>query len=138
MTQRYAAYTLIDISNSNVTNFKSSDTLGYNQQQNLNTLIQLIGLRSQPIYYEVLILPTQNLVNYSFGNAFEGLHTVWKFEFISEHTDVFKFNDDNLYFLKHDCDEVAFINNLTETVKFKTPIFSTIDKNVKNLYFNRC
>jgi hypothetical protein len=137
LTQRYEAFTLADISNSNVTNHTSSDVLGYNQQQNLNTLIQLIGLRSQPMYYEVIKLPTQDLVNYAFGNVFTGLHTVWKFEFISEHTDVFKYNDDDLYFLKLDCDEVAFINNLTETVHFTTPIFSTTDSKNKNLYFKK-
>jgi hypothetical protein len=137
LTQRYEAFTLADISNSNVTNYTSTDVSGYNQQQNLNTLIQLISLRSQPMHYKVTVFSAQDLVKYAFGNAFKGLHTVWKFEFTSEHTDVFKYNDDDLYFLNHDCDEVAFINNLTETVQFTTPIFSTTNNKNKNLYFKK-
>jgi hypothetical protein len=137
LTQRYSAFTLVDISNSNVTNFKSLDTLGYNQQQNLNTLIQLIGLRSQPIHCTVTELNTQDLVDYWFGNSFTGLHTVWILEFVSEHTDVFKYLDDDLYFLNADCNDVAFINQLTETVEFNIPVFNTLDKKNKNLYFKK-
>lgn len=137
MTQRYSAFTLVDISNSNITNYKSSDILGYNQQQNLNTLIQLIGLRSQPIHYTVSVLSTQDLVNYSFGNRFVGLHTVWNLEFVSEHTDVFKYNDDDLYFLNTDCNDVAFTNKLNETVQFTIPVFNTNDEINKNLYFKK-
>lgn len=137
MTQRYTAYTLVDITESGITNSKTEDTLGYNQQQNLNTLIQLIGLRSQPMQYTITILKTQDVAEYNFGTVFKGLHTVWKFEFVSEHTGVFEYNDNETHFLTHDCDGAAFTHQLQETVEFTAPVFQTTNKNLKNLYFKK-
>ena len=51
----YVAYTLIDITNTNETKI-ARNKLHFFQQQNLNTLIQTIGLRSQPLDVEVLPL----------------------------------------------------------------------------------
>ena len=73
----YSAYTLIDITNTNVNQYKDQ-IIQSNQQQNMNTLVQSIGLRSQPIDPEVSILMTQDIANYEFGSAYKGLHTVWK------------------------------------------------------------
>jgi hypothetical protein len=72
-----------------VTNSKSTNTHGYNQQQNLNTLLQVISLRSQPIEIQVSKLIAQDVVKYGFGKQFNGLHTVWQLDFISEHSNVF-------------------------------------------------
>lgn len=135
MTQRYIVYTLIDITNSDVVSARTDDTRGYNQQQNLNTLLQLISLRSQPVYAQVSIIETQDLVNYRFGNQFKGLHTVWKLEFASEHTDVFLKDNNHVYLLEHDCDGAAFTANLNETVKFKNTTIETQDDAAINTYF---
>ena len=62
----YSAYTLIDITNTNVNQYKDQ-IIQSNQQQNLNTLIQSIGLRSQPINPEVSVLMAQDIVNFGFG-----------------------------------------------------------------------
>lgn len=135
MQDKYTAYTLVDITDSKITNSNSKNTDGYNQQQNLNTLIQLIGLRSQPIHTSVLVQETQDLVNYKFGNAFKGLHTVWKFDFVSEHTDVYSNHNDSVYFLKEDCDGAAFTPYLNETVNFLSNTFETKDPEQLNIYF---
>lgn len=135
MTQKYTAYTLVDITNSNITNYRTTDINGYNQQQNLNTLVQSIGMRSQPMDMSITVLKAQDLVNYSFGSAYSGLHTVWKFDFVSEHSNVFSKNDDNVYFLKQDCNRVAFTPYLNETVNFLNNIFDTISEEYLNIYF---
>jgi hypothetical protein len=135
LTQKYTAYTLIDITNSGVTSPRSSDNAGYNQHQNLNTIIQLIGLRSQPLHYSVALLETQDLVNFNFGKQFSGLHNVWKFEFVSEHSDVYSKDNDPVYFLTEDCDGVAFTSHLNETVTFSSNTFETKDKDKLNIYF---
>jgi len=135
LTQQFTAYTLVDITETNVFNSKTLDTKGYNQQQNLNTLIQLISMRSQPINIRVTALQTQDLVNFRFGKQFSGLHSVWKLDFASEHTDVYNHNEDAVYFLKEDSDGAAFVSNLTETVKFKRGTFETKNKHSINLYF---
>jgi len=135
LIQQFTAYTLVDITETNVFNSRTSDTKSYNQQQNLNTLIQLIGMRSQPINIYMTALSTQDLVNFSFGKQFSGLHNVWKLNFVSEHTDVYKHHEDPVHFLKEDSDGAAFVSNLDETVKFKRSTFETKNKNSINLYF---
>jgi len=135
LTEKYTAYTLVDITNSKNTNSKSNNIQEYNQQQNLNTIIQLIGLRSQPIDYSIQQLNAQDLVNYCFGNQFKGLHTVWKFNFVVEHSRVYEQNNDPVYFLKSDFDGVAFTPHLNETVNFITATFETFNKEVINVYF---
>jgi len=135
LPQHYVAYTLVDISNTNMFNSRTSDTKSYNQQQNLNTLVQVLGLRSQPINMSVTMFKGQDLVNFKFGKQFSGLHNVWKFDFLSEHTDVYSKNNNPTYLLEEDNDGVAFIKNLDETVTFKNPVFKTKDKNLINLYF---
>lgn len=135
MTEKYTAYTLVDITKSNITNYRSNDTHGYNQQQNLNTLIQSIGMRSQPLDITVAVLETQDIAKYSFGSAYSGLHTVWKFDFVVEHNNVFTNNDDDIYFLKQDCNRVAFTPYLDETVNFLNNVFDTNTSEYLNIYF---
>lgn len=138
MQERYTVYTLVDITETNVTNARSTEVKQYNQQQNLNTLIQLIGLRSQPIQMSITVLETQDLVDYEFGNSFKGLHTVWKFEFASEHLQVYEKDNDPVFFLKEDCDGAAFTPYLDETVNFLSNTFETLDPTSVNIYFLKC
>jgi hypothetical protein len=135
LLDKYTAYTLVDITDSNITNSRTSDIAGYNQQQNLNTLIQLIGLRSQPILYSITILKTQDVVDYAFGNTFKGLHSVWKFEFASEHSNAYTKDDNDVYFLQQDCNNVPITSSLNETVNLVNSIFETTNKNSLNIYF---
>ena len=129
----YTAFSLVDISHTNVN--RSDDTLKFNQQQNLNTLIQSIGLRSQPIQPIVSVLMTQDIVNYDFGKQYQGLHTVWRLDFSSEHNKVYKNFSNEFYYLNNDCDGVAIYTNLEETAELKTKSFETINTKVVNLYF---
>jgi len=77
----YVAYTLVDISNTNESKIQRNK-LHFFQQQNLNTLVQTIGLRSQPLDIEVLPLMAQDVVNFGFGKQYQGLHTVWKLQMV--------------------------------------------------------
>ena len=60
----YTAFSLVDITQTNV---NRDNNLQFNQQQNLNTLIQSIGLRSQPINTKVKVFMAQDVVDYGFG-----------------------------------------------------------------------
>tara|TARA_B100001094_G_C18124233_1_gene768575 strand:+ start:1114 stop:1533 length:420 start_codon:yes stop_codon:yes gene_type:complete len=130
----YSAYTLVDITNTNVNQSKKL-LVQSNQQQNLNTLVQSVGLRSQPIDPVVSVLMTQDIVNYEFGNAYQGLHTVWRLDFSIEHNDVFNKNGNKTFHLLNDCDGVAIYTNLEETTELKTKSFETISTKLVNLYF---
>ena len=130
----YSAFTLVDITNTNI-NQSRNFIVQSNQQQNLNTLIQSVGLRSQPINPEVSALMTQDIVDYEFGIAYKGLHTVWRLDFSIEHNDVFNKNNNKTFHLLNDCDGVAIYTKLEETIELKTKSFETINTKVVNLYF---
>jgi len=127
----YIAYTLVDITDIN----KPSNTPSYNQKQNLNTFIQLAGLRSQPLSFVVTEIEAQDLVGFRFGKQYKGLHRVWKIEFSVEHSDVYTHNDNPVHFLENDFDQVPFIPYLNETVNFIDSTFETYDEKTLNIYF---
>jgi len=133
----YTAFTLVDVTQSDETRSKKNNTFQYYQQQNQNTLIQTIGLRSQPINTVTTRLLTQDVAEYGFGKRYKGLHTVWRIDFSIEHTDVFKFKDNDMYHLINDCDGVAIITKLEETTEIKTKCFETTNKNYINTLFNK-
>lgn len=134
--QYYEIYTLVDITDTNVTDITKSNTIEYNQRQNLNLLFQIIGLRTQPINPKIEILENQDLSNYYFSKTYRGKnHKIWKLSFYSEHSDCWKKDDDNLYYLKDDIHSIAITTNLTETAKIKLNIFDCYNK--VNIYFKK-
>ena len=128
----YTAFSLVDITQTDV---NRNNNLQFNQQQNLNTLIQSIGLRSQPINTKVKVLMAQDVVDYGFGKQYQGLHTVWRLDFSIEHNNVFYNNGDKFYYLKNDCDGVAIYTGLEETAELNTKTFETLDNKLVNIYF---
>ena len=131
----YRAFTLVDITQTN-SRFPK-DKLLFNQQQNLNTLIQSIGLRSQPLETQCYCLMTQDIVEYGFGKRYKGLHTVWILDFSIEHSNVFANNTNELGHLLNDCNGVPIYVGLEETADSPTKTFETINEDLINLYFMR-
>jgi hypothetical protein len=130
----YTAYTLVDITNTNE-NKIAKNKGAFLQQQNLNTLIQTIGIRSQPLDTQVTVKMAQDIVKYEFGKRYQGLHTVWKFDFSIEHSEVFSYNNNKTYHLNKDADGVAIYTGLEESNEITTGCFETIDSTLVNLYF---
>ena len=56
----YNVFTLVDITDTNESNPKGG-TKTYKQAQNLNSLIQCLSMRSQPLYPKVSVLTDQDL-----------------------------------------------------------------------------
>lgn len=135
MLEKYTGYTLVDISDSGITKSNSKDTLGYNQNQNLNALLQLIGMRCQPLHVSITKLEAQDIVDFCFGNRFKGLHTVWKIDFQVEHTEIFNKDGNKTHFLDYDVDGSVFTSGLTETADFEKNLFTVFNENTKNTYF---
>jgi len=125
----YTAYTLVDITDSKNTDPRSPDKLGYNQAQNLNVLLQLIGLRAQPIVLGISKYEDQDLGNYKFNHT--GKHTVWKLVFKTEYANAWAANGNLTHHLEQDCNGVAVSTGLTETADMKSKTFALND----NLYF---
>ena len=82
-TAFYSIYTLIDVTDSDVSSPKIN-AKKFHQSQNLNTFMQVIGLRTQPRISSVTKLQSQTMADYDFGNNFTGSHTVWLLKFVSE------------------------------------------------------
>ena len=80
-TAFYTIYTLIDITDANVSSPKINEKK-FHQSQNLNTFMQVIGLRTQPIISSIAKLESQDLNNHNFGTDFAGNQTVWILKFV--------------------------------------------------------
>lgn len=133
----YELYTLIDITDTGVTDIRNKETKEYNQAQNLNVLLQLIGLRTQPINYKVTELPKRGIKKYNLGSEYSGNHRLWKLEFEVDREDIWKKDEDAFYYLKSDCDKVAITTMLNETVKLDNSIFDCFSVKYKNVTFNK-
>ena len=83
----------VDRADQSITNFDSWNS-SRNQQRNWETLLQLIGLYTQP----------QHISNIRMQNG------RWEFEFETEFDDVFRLNDDPVGLLKQACRGVPIIN----------------------------
>ena len=126
----FSAYTLVDITNTNETK-NTNNNLKFLQQQNLNTLIQTIGLRSQPLEPSVSVLMAQDVVKYGFGKQYQGLHTVWKMKFSIEHGQVL----DDMDTLLQDCNGIPIYIGLEETAEINSKCFETHDSTLVNILF---
>jgi len=114
-TDFYTIYTLIDITDSGIVSPKV-DAKGFFQAQNLNTFIQSVSLRSQPVLSSVTMLTAKDLSDYEFGSNFTGIHDIWILKFASETRDAWRKNNDNVYLLKQDFDTTPIHTILDETV----------------------
>lgn len=128
----YTAYSLIDLTSTRVTNSKSKDIIGYNQEQNYNVFLQLLGMRSQPIIYTQKILLKQQLSNYEFGSQYTGEHTVWKIDFSTEYEGAWCKGDDMTYHLHYDSHDAPITSGLHETADVGKSINTLTHP---NLYF---
>jgi hypothetical protein len=130
--------TLIDITETKQYRREPERELQKDQQQNFQVLLQTIGLRANPIYYES---PVVNNIDISstpygllsqsqfypyFGKKYTGTQKVWTFNFNIEYdyglTDS---HGNNVGLLNDDLQFVPFIPMLTESVHFTVPVFNT-------------
>ena len=64
---RYYAYTLIDITETNVLTQSAEQQKQRNQQRNWETINQLLSLRAQLMEFNYLSVVTDDVAKYSFG-----------------------------------------------------------------------
>ena len=132
-TDFYTVYTLIDITDSGIVSPKVNAN-GFFQAQNLNTFIQSVSLRSQPVLSSVTILTAKDLSDYEFGSNFTGLHDIWVLKFASETADAWKKENNSVYMLEEDFNTMPIHITLDETALINPEIIDTKTVN-KNTYF---
>ena len=138
----YRIHTLVDITengnlkqafpfktrNGEVINDKHSLAIARNQNNNFNTILQLLQLRGN-ITWE---LPPQrvellSLGNHDFGSYYEGGHSTWHFQFFTEQTDIFGDQSDPTENLVEDFNLVPVLTECSNTAHFPIQTFVTKD-----------
>ena len=126
----WICFTLVDITATGITRGDSKER---NQQRNWETVLQVLGLKTQPTILLVPeIIPNIHLDKVGtgwFGDFYQGSHTVWGFKFSSESDDVYTL--DTLY---EDAEQVPIVLGLDETARFMLPIFHCYGV-LKNIHF---
>ena len=118
MNLEFELYTTVDITNTRAR--KGADPIEYKQYQNYMTVLQTIGMRSNPT-----VDKDPKIVNSDvFGN-----NTVWKFEFDIEFE-----GGHSIELLQNDFNLVPFISGLNETAQFDDNVFITKGKK-QNIVF---
>ncbi len=110
----YCLYTLVDITATN--QYRGSDKLTRNQQQNFDTVLQTLGLKGN-VYFDKI---PKKIPATIFGND---KIDCWYFEWKMELEELFSKDGDIIGRLKDSFEFVPFITNLTEEVELKTPYF---------------
>lgn len=133
--------TLFDITKTNVSNRRHllSETVDpnlikqRNQQSNFETLLQIIGLRSQPEDITDPVITKTKLDKKIWGSKYKSNSAVWSFSFTIQHPVVYSNEHDSLGNLYMDCDGVPMIINLEETAELNSKLSSSIYE--KNIHF---
>lgn len=146
MSHRIKCYTLFDITQtgirqrSRIPEGVDSDKFIYqrNTQNNLDTLLQIISLRSQPELLESPSIQKLNLeeIDY-FGFMYSDEQvSVWSFIFEVHHSSVFNNGIHEFGYLYYDCDGIPMIKCNTEYDKLTN--FLDINPETKNIHFTLC
>ena len=122
---RFKLYTTVDITETNAK--RSDDKKLFSQQNNLNTVMQTVGLRVNlnPVYVKN---HTDKVDSIGFGKSIKGKQRYWEFCFDIEYEGAL-----NLDMLNNDFDLIPVITELDETLHNHNKIFRTtcpIDRNI--------
>jgi hypothetical protein len=132
--ERYVTgLTLVDITSTGVIHNRADREFERNQQRNWETVLQCIGLRTQPFDILEPVVKSMNVDDH-FGEMYYGKQRVWCFTFTVEQLGVWDNGQDALALLHKDFDEVPVIQGLSESARFILPIFYTQGA-IKNIFF---
>jgi hypothetical protein len=114
---RYRLHTLVDITNTGQYRNEPGKEQARLQQQNFDTLINTIGMRSNIEYN----YPPKVIIDIPerYGMIGKNLCNIWVFEWDVEMEYIFLDNGDDVALLKKDFELVPYIPNLTETIDCK-------------------
>ena len=124
---KFQIETLVDVTQTFAR--KGDDSKQVKQQANFMTLYNIIGLRTNPVDFEVT---TDKKYVKEFGLDFKGKQRVWNVEFSVEAVDSISIED-----MIADFDLVPFIDDLDETVKFDNNVFRSKDQAKINVIFRK-
>ena len=129
----YNLYTLVDITHTGQYRAEPGKEAARWKEQNFNTIIQTLGIRSNILYNinPTLVEVKGKVVGFDTNEIIR----VWRFDFESERDFVYEKDGDPIGFLKDDFNLVPYINGLDELMEQKYAVFVTEGKG-KNIVFN--
>jgi hypothetical protein len=107
-----------------------------NQNNNFNTMLQLLQMRSNITWEQPSMKIHNTLGNSGFGSAYEGKHMSWHFTFFTEQNAVYGDPENPTGQLIQDFNLVPIINSCKETATFPQSTFITQDSKTINTYFS--
>jgi hypothetical protein len=132
----FQGYTLVDITATGVTR-GDNDSIERNQQRNWETVLQCIGLRTQPQHIqEPATALFSDITIAEFGDFYTGEQKIWTWAWAIEGDGVYDLFGKPLSGLHQDFEQVPIITGLTETARFMLPIFYPYGT-IKNIYFKQ-
>ncbi len=115
---------------------KQTLAVARNQNNNFNTMLQLLQIRGN-ITWEVPPMRINELLgNTAFGSSYEGKHISWHFTFFAEQNEVYGDIRNPTGQLIDDFHLVPIINFCKETATFPSNTFITKDQRLINTYFS--
>ena len=127
-------FTLVDITRTGVTHNRAENEHQRNQQRNWETVIQCMGIRTQPLDIQGPKFIEMYVDEDTFGEMYQGKQRVWAWTFYADRTGTWTVDNDELALLHKDFNEVPIIQGLDETARFILPIFYTTGA-IKNVFF---
>lgn len=120
---KHFAYTTVDVTQTNVRIKADVDdwSLQRNQQRNLDSLIQTLGLRSQPINIDVRFFEGHPAA-YNLGINLPEWAKIWEVQFDIEHHGAY---GTDCELAMQDLNYVPIINGLNETEPSFPPVFQS-------------
>jgi hypothetical protein len=132
----FQGFSLVDITSTGVTR-GVADSLERNQQRNWETVLQCIGLRTQPQYVQEPVQSTFSDIGIAeFGDFYQGEQRIWFWQWAVEGEGVYDLPNKLLGGIHQDFEQVPIITGLTETARFMLPIFYPYGS-IKNIYFKQ-
>lgn len=131
---QYKLYTLVDITNTGqYRNEPGKESLRW-KEQNFNTVLQILGIRSNISYYtKPYILEVKgSLIDFNTDE----LIRVWRFDFETERDHLYEVDSDPVGHLKEDFHLVPYIQGLDELMDQKYAVFVTHGEG-KNIVFRK-
>lgn len=121
----FTLITLVDITSTGITRNHTGDEHQRNQHRNWETVLQVLGIRTQPTVLDgpITDIVDEFVVKNLFGDMYSGEQRIWAAGFSIEHRDVYKKDDNQLALLEENFNQVPIITGLDETARFILPIF---------------
>ena len=133
----FQGFTLVDVTATGVIRSQDSNNMERNQQRNWETLLQCIGLRTQPQNIQEPIVSTVEDIGVAeFGDFYAGFQKIWTWSWTVEREGVYDLAGTPLAGLLQDIEQVPIVTGLEETARFMLPIFYPYGT-IKNIYIKQ-